>query len=105
MQNPFFKFLAELVTRLFSKNPKFFDVVTYTGNGNASQTINHNLGSVPGCIIFKQTSGADDWYVYHRSLSTSSGVPYWLNLNTTAAEAFFGGGVMLTAAPTSTSLS
>lgn len=24
MENPFFKFLAELVTRLFSKNPKFF---------------------------------------------------------------------------------
>jgi len=24
MDNPFFKFLAELATRLFSKNPKFF---------------------------------------------------------------------------------
>jgi hypothetical protein len=78
-------------------------VVTWTGNGAATQTINHNLGAVPGCIIYKLTSGADDWYVYHRSLSTSGGVPYWLNLNSTSAEMFFGGGVMLSGAPTSTS--
>ena len=54
----------------FRKAEKFFDVVTYTGTG-ADQTISHNLGSTPGCIIVKQTSGAGgEWYVYHRSLST-----------------------------------
>ena len=57
----------------FRKQPKFFDVVTYTGNGTAGRTIAHNLGSVPGCIIVKQlgggsTGGVNNWFVYHRSL-------------------------------------
>ena len=37
----------------FRKAPKFFDVVTYTGNGTAGRAISHNLGSVPGMIIIK----------------------------------------------------
>ena len=64
----------------FRKQPKFFDVVTYTGNGT-SQNIAHNLGSVPGCIITKGVSGADAWYTYHRSLTNRQA----LVLNTTAA--------------------
>jgi hypothetical protein len=52
----------------FRKQPKFFDVVTYTGDGNSSRTVSHNLGSVPGCIIVKTVSGANDWVVSHRSL-------------------------------------
>ena len=54
----------------FREQPKFFDVVTYTGNG-AARTIAHNLGSVPGCIIVKCTSGADNWFVQHRSLGST----------------------------------
>ena len=65
----------------FRKQPKFFDVVTYTGNGT-SQNIAHNLGSVPGCIIVKSTSTVNDWRVYHRSLAT---VDSALRLNSTAA--------------------
>jgi hypothetical protein len=65
----------------FREQPKFFDVVTYTGNGSA-RTIAHNLGSVPGCIIVKNlSSGIADWQVYHRSLSNTQHV----RLNTTAA--------------------
>jgi hypothetical protein len=43
----------------FRKAAKFFDVVTYTGDGNGStpRVISHNLGSVPGVIIIK-TLGA-----------------------------------------------
>ena len=53
----------------FREQAKFFDVVTYTGNGTAGRTVAHNLGSVPGCIIVKCTSlGGDNWSVYHRSL-------------------------------------
>ena len=63
----------------FRKAPKFFDVVTYTGNG-AVQTINHNLGSVPGCIIVKRTDSAVNWGVYHRSIASGR-----LYLNTTDA--------------------
>ncbi|NBW17607.1 MAG: hypothetical protein EBR82_57485 [Caulobacteraceae bacterium] len=60
----------------FRKQPKFFDIVTYTGTG-AAQTINHNLGSVPGCIIIKTLSTSDNWRVYHRSI----GNQYVLTLN------------------------
>ncbi len=61
----------------FRKQPKFFDVVTYTGNGGSSQTINHNLGSVPGCMIIKRTNQATNWEVYHRSLGATKFI--WLN--------------------------
>ena len=53
------------------KAEKFFDVVTYTGNGNADRQINHNLGSVPGMMIIKKYSGSTTrWAVYHRSVGT-----------------------------------
>jgi hypothetical protein len=61
--------------------------VTWTGTGSA-QTISHNLGSVPGCIIVKCTSGGTDWAVYHRGLN--GGVDpedYRIYLNLTSAEA------------------
>ena len=50
----------------FRKQPKFFDVVTYTGTGS-SRTIAHNLGSAVGCVIVKRTDSANDWIVWHRS--------------------------------------
>ena len=53
----------------FRKQPGFFDVVTWTGDGSSSHTINHNLGSVPGMIIWKRTSASDDWGVYHTSVT------------------------------------
>ena len=45
----------------FRKQPKFFDVVTYTGNGATSQAISHNLQSVPGVIIVKRLNAISDW--------------------------------------------
>lgn len=66
----------------FRKAEKFFDVLTYTGDGNANHEISHNLGSVPGCIIIKNASGAWNWLVYHKD-STND-----LNLNTTS-QGFF----------------
>ncbi len=54
----------------FREQPKFFDVVTYTGNG-ANRTIAHNLGSVPGCIIVKRLNASGAWQVYHRSLANT----------------------------------
>lgn len=56
------------VAWMFRKAPKFFDIVTYTGNGSGSgQTISHNLGSVPGMIIVKRLNADESWCVYHRS--------------------------------------
>jgi hypothetical protein len=68
----------------FREAPKFFDVVTYTGNGGGSRNITHNLGSVPGMILVKRTSStATAWTVYHRSLANTQ----YMVLNTTAAVA------------------
>ena len=51
----------------FAEQPKFFDIVTYTGTGSA-RTVAHNLGSVPGMMIIKRTDSAGTaWFVYHRS--------------------------------------
>lgn len=67
----------------FRKQPKFFDVVTYTGNGTAGRTISHSLGSVPGCILVKQTNvSGENWDVFHRSLANNK----QLYLNATDAQ-------------------
>jgi hypothetical protein len=67
----------------FRKQPKFFDVVTWTGSG-ANRTIAHNLGSVPGCIMVKRTDAPADWQVYHHSNTAAPATDY-LVLNSTAA--------------------
>ena len=56
----------------FRKAEKFFDVVTYTGDGVDNRQIPHNLGSVPGMIIVKSTSSGGQWPVYHQSLGTGA---------------------------------
>ena len=63
----------------FREQPKFFDVVTYTGDGVAGRQIAHNLGSAPGAIIVKCTSVARDWAVWQNTLSDGT----YLKLNTT----------------------
>ena len=67
----------------FRKQPKFFDVVTYTGNGVAGRTVAHNLGSVPGCMIVKRTDTTSNWRVYHRGLTSAA---YDILLNQTLEE-------------------
>jgi len=53
----------------FRKQEKFFDVVTWVGNGSYPRNIAHNLGSVPGCIIVKNvTSSPTNWLVYHNNM-------------------------------------
>jgi len=83
------------------KAPKFFDVVTYTGNGSSNRQINHNLESVPGMIIFKCTStGATNWAVYHRGLNGGVNPQnFAIYLNLSVAQ---GGGRWASTAPTST---
>jgi len=66
----------------FREAPKFFDVVTYTGN-NTVRNISHNLGVAPGCIMVKPTSATGNWIVYHRSLGSAK----YIILNSTGAEA------------------
>ena len=62
----------------FRKAEKFFDVVTYTGDGVTGRTVSHNLGSAPGFILVKCTSSAQAWAVYHKS----KGASYYTDLTT-----------------------
>jgi hypothetical protein len=71
----------DFVSWTFRKAPGWCDIVTWTGNSTA-RTISHQLGSVPGMIIVKVTSGGtDDWFVYHRSLGDQR-----IKLNSTNAS-------------------
>jgi hypothetical protein len=54
----------------FRKAPRFFDVVTYTGNGVVRE-IAHNLNTTVGFIAIKRTNVADSWLCYHRRLGAS----------------------------------
>ena len=77
---------ATYVDWVWKKAPKFFDVVTYTGNGVLGRVIPHGLGVAPGMIIVKSTSGSTTdypWMVYHRGI----GATKYLQLETTAAAA------------------
>ena len=70
----------------FRKQPKFFNIVQYTGTGSV-QAINHSLGSTPGCIMIKETSATNNWAVYHKCLNGGTTPQnYYTVLNTTAAQ-------------------
>ena len=70
----------------FRKAPKFFDVVTWTGNGVGGATVSHNLGSTPGFIVYKATSATSNWFVYHTSLGLNGS----LTLNTADGNPGYG---------------
>ena len=85
----------------FRKAPKFFDVVTYTGDGTTGRQISHDLGHTVGCMIIKKRSASGYWGVYHRSTDSTAPEDYVLLLNSTSAkidEQFF----INDTAPTST---
>lgn len=69
----------------FRKAEKFFDVVTYTGDGASSRTIAHSLGSVPAFMTVKSSSNISGWRTYHASL----GATQYVQLQTTAAAATY----------------
>jgi hypothetical protein len=66
----------------FRKAPKFFDVVTWSGNDVSGREIAHDLGSTPGCIIVKKTNGTYNWQIYHNAV----GATKFLEFNTLQAQ-------------------
>ena len=62
----------------FRKAEKFFDVVTWTGDGSTdsggSRLITHGLGATPGFYIVKRTDAGGSWYCYHRSLGATKAI-------------------------------
>ena len=79
---------ASYASWTFREQPKFFDVVTWTGDGTGNgRRLAHNLGSVPGCMIFKRTNLTGNWAVWHRTFSNPT--DDYLNLNLTNGIASF----------------
>jgi len=75
---------SDIASWTFRKAPKFFDVVTYTGDGTSQRGVNHNLGVEPSVIIIKRTDAAgDNWWVAARS--SGDVFHYGLVLNSTSA--------------------
>lgn len=62
------------------ETPKFFDIVTYTGDGTSGRVIPHALGIDPGLIILRRRDAGDNWRVRHRSATGE------LYLNLTQAQ-------------------
>jgi hypothetical protein len=58
----------------FRKAEKFFDVVTYTGDGTAGREISHSLDSIPQAIIVKRTDTSANWVMYHWRLGNDAGI-------------------------------
>jgi len=72
----------------FLEQPRFFDVVKYTGNGVAGREIAHDLGCEVGMMIVKKTSSSSNanWIVYHRGNTANPETDY-LVLNETYVTA------------------
>ena len=75
--------LYDYASWTFRKAPKFFDVVTYTGDGTGNRIISHGLNSTPGMLVVRPYDAVSDWFVNHRGNGTAG-----LKLNTTDATAF-----------------
>jgi hypothetical protein len=76
------------VSWTFRKQPKFFDVVTFTTASDGSATVSHALGSTPAFVIVKRTDSTGLWFCWHTSLPSTN---YYLFLNTTSAQTNSGG--------------
>jgi hypothetical protein len=77
-------FSGDYVSWTFRKAPKFFDVVTYTGDGVAGRTISHNLGSAPGMVVIKRTDTGNDPYNSWRVAHIEGNTLTALDLDTTS---------------------
>ena len=76
---------VDYVSWTFRKAPKFFDIVTYTGDGSSNRQINHNLGCEVGMLVVKRTDGSNPWVVFHRSSDATAPEDKELQLNATDA--------------------
>ena len=73
------------VSWTFRKQEKFFDIVTYTGDGTSSRSISHNLGVTPGFVIIKRTDATSNWVCWVRNSNGTQAITAF-NLNSTDAS-------------------
>jgi hypothetical protein len=64
-----------VVSWTFRKQPKFFDIVTYTGDGTTTRNISHSLSVQPAAFFVKATSVTGDW---HCVFSYNGGSNYFM---------------------------
>ena len=61
-----------------------FSIVSYTGDGDNTSSVGHGLTGTPGMILLKALTGTQNWIVWHKNLTATTGKS--LYLNTSAAE-------------------
>jgi hypothetical protein len=66
--------LVTYVAWSFARAARFFDVVTWTGDGSSNRQIAHSLGIAPGLILVKSRSGVRHWTGQHRSLGPTQDI-------------------------------
>jgi len=69
---------AAQVSWNWKEQPGVFDIVSFTGNGNA-RTISHNLGVVPKFIIIKDRDQVRNWGTYHVAIGPGKDAGYLNN--------------------------
>ena len=88
----------------FKKQAKFFDIVTYTGDGLDDRVLSHSLGSTPGMVIMKRTSSGTvtqgAWFTYHIGAGFSGG----LSLNGTESAGYTYGSPITAASDTTVTI-
>ena len=52
----------------FRRAPKFFDCVSYTGDGQMGRAIPHILGVKPGMVVVKRVDAITNWFVWHKDV-------------------------------------
>jgi hypothetical protein len=61
--------VGDIASTVSANTTAGFSIVSYTGNGSASQTVGHGLGSTVDMVIVKDRSRAgENWVIYHKSL-------------------------------------
>ena len=73
---------ADYASWTFRKAEKFFDIVTYTGDGTSNRDISHNLNSDVGFIVIKRLNSSGGWIARHNSF----GVDENIELNNTGSS-------------------
>ena len=57
------------VAYTFQKAAGYCDVVKYTGNGQTTNVVPHELGQAPSIMIVKNTGSNENWMVYHKDVT------------------------------------
>jgi hypothetical protein len=84
---PYILTSVTFVSWTFRKQPKFFDVVTWTGDGTSGRTITSSLFSdvTNACVMVKRIDSMGSWQVFHPGDNTGS-QNFLMRLDSTAAR-------------------